>query len=85
MARVLSMMRTIVPPHERNNNTERSRQNREYYTKPKCRLWVFEEVGLPGAFLEFYEADSAAALSAAHAGAPEPVVDPARVYREVEL
>ncbi|HVE78481.1 MAG TPA: hypothetical protein VNA89_06455 [Gemmatimonadaceae bacterium] len=85
MPRVLTMMRTIVPPHERKKYTDRNRRKRDYYAKHKCRFWVFEEVGLPGAFLEFFEAENADVLTAAHAGAPEPIVDPARVYREVEF
>ena len=36
-------------------------------------------------FVEFCEADSAHALSAAHAAAPERVHDPARIYTQVEL
>jgi hypothetical protein len=46
---------------------------------------VFEEAGLPGAFLEFFEAPDAATLASAHASAPDRVLDPARVYHEVEL
>jgi hypothetical protein len=50
-----------------------------------CRFWVFEEQGLQGAFVEFCEADSAAALTAAHAAAPERVRDPGRIYTQMEL
>jgi hypothetical protein len=85
MPRVLSMMRTTVTPTERKKYMERSKQKRDHYGRAKCRFWVFEEAGLPGAFLEFFEADSAEALAAAHASAPESVVDPGRVYREVEF
>ena len=85
MPRVLSMMRTTVTPPERKKYMERSKQKREHYGRAKCRFWVFEEASLPGAFLEFFEADSAEALAAAHASAPEPVVDPGRIYREVEF
>ena len=46
---------------------------------------MFEEAGLPGAFLEFFEAADAETLARAHAAAPEPVLDPNRVYTEVEL
>jgi len=46
---------------------------------------VFEEAGLPGAFLEFCEAPDAATLARAHASAPERMLDPARIYHEVEL
>jgi hypothetical protein len=40
---------------------------------------------LPGAFLEFVEAPDADTLARAHAAAPDPALDPARIYREVEL
>jgi hypothetical protein len=46
---------------------------------------VFEETSLPGAFVEFTEADSEETLSAAHANAPHKTLDPTRVYQEVEL
>ena len=46
---------------------------------------MFEEAGLPGAFIEFTEGPSAAVLAAALAAAPESNGDPARVYQEVEL
>jgi hypothetical protein len=46
---------------------------------------VFEETGLPGAFLEFFEAPDAKTLARAHASSPERVLDPARIYHEVEL
>ena len=85
MPRVLSIMRTTVTPPERKKYMERSRQKREHYTRAKCRFWIFEEAGLPGAFLEFYEADTKEALTAAHASAPESVVDPGRIYKEVEF
>jgi hypothetical protein len=46
---------------------------------------VFEEAGLHGAFLEFFEAADSATLLRAHSAAPEPVLDPNRVYTEVEF
>jgi len=66
-------------------DTVGARQRREHYTARRCKYWVFEEAGLPGAFIEFAESEDQAALSAALAGAPEPVIDPARLYQEVEL
>jgi hypothetical protein len=83
--RSLVMQRTIVTPGERDRFLERARQRREHYTARRCRYWVFEEAGLPGAFIEFAESDDQAALTAALASAPEPLIDPARVYQEVEL
>jgi hypothetical protein len=46
---------------------------------------VFEEVDLPGAFIEFFEATDTATLARAHATAPDAVLDAGRVYTEVEL
>jgi hypothetical protein len=46
---------------------------------------VFEESALPGAFVEFTEADDESALVAAHAAAPNPPMDPARIYKETEI
>ena len=46
---------------------------------------MYEEASLPGAFLEFFEAADPETLARAHAGAPDPVLDPNRVYKEVEL
>ena len=85
MSRALTIQRTLVTPPERERFHEKLRRKQEYYTKANCRFWVFEEMGLPGAFLEFFEAADAQTLAKAHAGAPEPVLDPNRVYAEVEL
>jgi hypothetical protein len=85
MPRALTIQRTLVTPPERERFQEKLRRKQEYYSKANCRFWVFEETGLPGAFLEFFEAADAQTLAKAHAGAPEPVLDPNRVYAEVEL
>jgi hypothetical protein len=85
MARALTIQRTLVTPPERERFHERLRQKQAYYEKAHCRFWAFEEAGLPGAFLEFFEAPDAETLARAHAGAPEQVLDPNRVYMEVEL
>jgi hypothetical protein len=85
MPRALSVQRTLVTPPERKKFAERLKRNREYYAQANCRYWVFEEAGLPGAFLEFYEAPDPQTLARAHAAAPERVLDPARIYHEVEL
>lgn len=85
MPRFLTMHRTIVPQADRKLYVERLRAKREYYERASCRFYVFEEAQLKGAFLEFFEADSLDALASAHASAPESLVDPARIYREVEL
>jgi hypothetical protein len=46
---------------------------------------VFEEVALPGAFIEFTEADDEQTLTNAHTSAPFKTLDPSRVYQEVDL
>jgi len=85
MGRALTIQRTLVTPPERERFHERLRRKRAYYATANCRFWVFEEAGLPGAFLEFFEGPDAQTLANAHAGAPDPVLDPNRVYVEVEL
>lgn len=85
MARVLTVQRTIAPRSDRVKYLERLRAKKVYYESHGCRFWVFEEAGLSGAFLEFTEAGDATTLAAAHAGAPEAILDPSRIYREVEL
>ena len=85
MGRALTIQRTLVTPNERERFQEKLRRKQEYYSRAKVRFWVFEEVSLPGAFLEFFEADDTTTLARAHAAAPEPVLDPNRVYTEVEL
>jgi hypothetical protein len=85
MPRVLTIQRSLVIPPDRPNFADRLRRKREHYQQAGCRYWVFEETGLPGAFLEFCEAPDAATLSRAHASAPERVLDPARIYHEVEF
>jgi hypothetical protein len=85
MPRALTIQRTLVTPNDRERFHERLRAKQAYYASAKCRFWAFEEASLPGAFLEFFEADDADTLARAHAGAPQPVLDPNRVYKEVEL
>ena len=83
--RTLSLHRTIVTPGDRDRFLERARQLRSHYAQHRCRYWVFEESELTGAFIEFVEAGEAALLTAALASAPDQMVDPARIYQEVEL
>ena len=85
MPRVLTMHRKIVPPQDRKGYLERLRAKRDYYKRANCVFSAFEEEGLPGAFLEFFEAPDAKTLAKAHASSPERVLDPARIYHEVEL
>jgi hypothetical protein len=85
MARALSVQRTLVTPGEREKFFERMKRKQQHYARSKCHFWVFEEANLPGAFLEFVEAPDTQSLARAHATAPDPAIDPARIYREVEL
>ena len=85
MPRALSIKRSIVPLSERAKYLERLKARKDYYQHASCEFWVFEEAALTGAFIEFVEAADATTLEAAHAAAPEPVLDPARIYTEVEL
>ena len=85
MPRTLTIQRSTVPSAERANYRERLRALRSHYAAASCRFWVFEETSLPGAFIEFTEADDEQTLTVAHANAPHRVLDPARIYREVDL
>ena len=85
MGRALTIQRTLVTPPDRERFHEKLKKKQAYYAKANVRFWAFEEAGLPGAFLEFFEANDPETLARAHAGAPEPVLDPNRVYTDVEL
>lgn len=85
MGRFLSVQRTLVMPAEREKYGERLKRKRDHYKQANCKFWVFEELSLPGAFLEFFEGPDRETLARAHSGAPEPVLDPNRIYEEVEL
>ncbi|HEV7705789.1 MAG TPA: hypothetical protein VGO46_15940 [Gemmatimonadaceae bacterium] len=84
MPRWLTLQRSIVPAGERKRFMERLHARRAYYETAKCGFWVFEESGLPGALIEFVEAPDRDTLETALAGAPDHIVDAARIYREVE-
>lgn len=85
MARTLTIQRSTVPRGERDNYFERLRARKSHYIGANCRFWVFEEAALPGAFIEFTEADNAETLANAHATAPHRILDAARIYGEVDL
>lgn len=85
MARVLSFQRTIVPAGDRAKYLTRLKARQAHYANARCHFWTFEETDLPGAFVEFIEADDADTLTAAIAHAPEQYVEAVRVYQEVEL
>jgi hypothetical protein len=75
----------VVALRNRVQYFERLRAKIAYYTAAKCRFWVFEEISLPGAFVEFTEADDAQTLASAHASAPWRLLDPGRIYHQVEV
>ena len=83
--RALTLQRTLVPKADREKYFERIRRKLDHYTAAQCRFWVFEEASLPGAFIEFYEADDPETLSKAHAAAPDRILDSNRVYLQVEI
>ena len=85
VARALTVKRTVVPKSGRGDYVARMREREAYYKQAGCRFWVYEEAGLPGAFIEFTEGPSPDALAAAHAEAPEPPLDAHRIYTEVQL
>ncbi len=85
MSRTLTISRTTVPSGDRAKYFERLRLRKSHYEAANCTFWVFEEAALPGAFIEFTEANDAAVLSQAHANAPHRILDAARIYKEVEL
>jgi hypothetical protein len=85
MPRALSIQRSVIPAGERARQLERLKGRQAHYRSHACRYWVFEEAAVPGAFLEFVEADAPGAITAAHATAPDGPVDANRIYLEVEL
>jgi hypothetical protein len=85
MPRALTIQRSTVPVTERANYTKRLKTLQSHYAAANCRVWVFEESSLPGAFIEFTEADDQQTLTVAHANAPHKILDPSRVYQEVQL
>ena len=80
--RALSMRHTVVPPAEREAFRGRARQSRDHYKGAGCNYWLYEEDDLGGAFVEFFEAPSKAALETAHKTSEHA---PSRLYVEVDL
>jgi hypothetical protein len=83
--RALSLQRTIITPSDRERFFVRVRELRTHYQAAGCHYWLFEERDLTGAFIEFAEGPTAEQLAAAHASVPEALLDPHRIYSEVEL
>lgn len=84
MARVLTIGRTTVAADQRAAFLARVAARRTHYAAAGVRYWIFEEAGLPGAFVEFCEAGDPATLQAAHQAAPDPPTGVNRPYVEVE-
>ena len=84
MPRWLTLQRSIVPAGERKRFMEKLHARRAYYEQDRRGFWVFEESGVPGALIEFVEAPDRETLQSALAGAPDHIVDAARIYRDVE-
>jgi hypothetical protein len=85
VARAISMRHTVVTTNERNEFRARARLSRAHYAENGCQYWLFEEASLPGAYVEFFEAKDRDTLLRAHRDAPQPVLESARLYVEVEL
>ncbi|MFN2400570.1 MAG: hypothetical protein ABR543_18330 [Gemmatimonadaceae bacterium] len=87
MPRTLTMQRTIIPAADRRKYIERLPQRRAYYEKAGCKFWVFEEIELAGAYIEFIEAANSDTLTEALERSTDKSgpVDPSRIYQEVEL
>lgn len=85
MARAVSMRHTIVPSSERAEFREKAGRSKAHYAGAGCQYWLFEESSLPGAYVEFFEADSPDVLRRAHRDGPDPRVESARLYVEVKL
>ena len=85
MPRALTIQRTTVPASERARYFEKVKACQSHYAAANCRFYVFEEVSLPGAFIEFTEADDQITLTVAHANSPYRILDPARIYNETEI
>ena len=85
MPRALTIQRSTVPIAEREKYLEALKGKRAHYLAANCRFWVFEEASLSGAFIEFTESDDENALAAAHESASHRILDPTRIYRELEL
>jgi hypothetical protein len=85
VARAMSIRHTIVPSAERDEFRDRAGRSSKHYSAAGCNYWLFEESALPGAYVEFFEAPDPETLQRAHNAAPQPILESARMYVEVEL
>jgi hypothetical protein len=85
VARAISMRHTIVPPPDREAFRVKARRAQAHYADAGCHYWLFEEVSMAGAYVEFFEAHDPDTLQRAHRGAPDPRTESARMYVEQDL
>jgi hypothetical protein len=83
MPKVLTIGRTTVSADQRDAFLARVAARKAHYSAHDVRYWVFEEASLPGAFVEFCEANDAATLSKAHAATTDAPSGALRQYLEV--
>jgi hypothetical protein len=79
------MKRTIVPLPDRARYLQRLAKLQSYFKSKGCHFWVFEEMALNGAFIEFTESADRETLAAALAESPEQVLDANRIYQEISI
>ena len=74
-----------MPAGESDGFRVRARQSRQHYASAGCRYWLYEELALPGAYVEFFEAAEKETLEHAHRGSSDGGMGDARLYIEVDL
>ena len=84
------MNRTIVPALDRERFLTRARALKTHFQSRGCQYWVFEDADIPGAYIEFAEADDAQKLADAQGAAPGEPLELGgdirhNMYREVTL
>lgn len=85
MPRAIIVRNTIVPSMERSVFLNKARRSRAHYSGADCKYWLFEDASLPGAYIEFFEAADEETLLSAYRSAPDPVVQAARTFLEVNI
>jgi hypothetical protein len=84
MPRALTMERSKVSRHERDDYFAGLRARRDRLRAAACNFWVYEDPGEPGLFVEFTEARDADTLAAARAAVLDSQSS-APILTEVEL
>jgi hypothetical protein len=85
MSRALTIHRSAIPSRDRARYLDELKVRAAHYKAARCRFWVFEEQSLPGAFMEFIEADDPQTLADAHRNAPGRLLDSMKIYQQVEI